>query len=447
MLSIRDKVSIESIKSTALDQARSVAQTVTSTLVDSAKSYISNLLSPINDLIDQALSLINAGRELINKAKGVASKLTTASVGDIKNVLDPARNSLFPFPSLPDSIPTDLPDLSSDILPIFLNTLTQIKNFGAEAVLDIYKTFENLSVNLKLRQDGQVALEDNFSDIFESMPGTNERLPANITSVENVNYLKQMAQEPSLEKKALYLSSLKGSTYGEIKFIRDKLRALKSSNEFYENIIDSPFSNDVSDLIALCTVGHTIDTPALDPEDWWDNTENITNPDGRLALGPAQILPTTSRYKTSISISTDAQQAYSKLNQLMYYNLYRDRYYNDDLNSGQYLDYGINRHGIESSSNYGFTKLVVSHLNMGDYSSLGFAKINADEQQELLFGVGDNVELIPLIGYVQNVNNVNSITVKPAYKITINGVEVPVDSRGSRNVLPASKPDDTPVKV
>ena len=428
--SIKDKINLESIKSSAMKQAGEVGSNMTSQLMSMVGRMAITALAPV-------LGAISTITRLVGVVKGVVSEVITRTVGVKDQILDPDRgNILDVVPKIPGIVLPSFGGLGS-LGAVFTNIATQVTGLGNSALTQINSLFDGIITN-KPNDNEPLTPMDSTSDIIQGVPDTNESIITNNQGVLNAKTIKQNLQTPSLETRIDAYNNLSGDTPADSIFIREKLKALAVSSDVYNEVLDSPYMSPVSDVVGLATLGHTIDTPALDPEDW---APEVVLTD-RLTHGPAQALPITSKYKVKIPLRNQIQAAYNKLNSKMYVNLYRDRY--------SYIttprDYPIARHG--TIDKYGLGVATVSHVNMGDYSSIGFAKkINtaAAELSNVVSAV--KPEVLPLIDYLYNVNNLNSMTEKPVYQIIIQGTEILVDSRGSRLLLQASRPDDTAIKI
>lgn len=437
---LKDKINLESIKSSVQDQVTSAATGLASSALSQARAFanaqLSALLAPALSIITNVTGLISSA---VSFAKRAVSFVISKTAGDPKNILDPAKDQLLSvLPALP-SLPTTLPDLGPISSQIGSSVLTQINSLTPEAANQIINSLEKISKLIQQQANNPVTLVDNTSDISAGLPDLNEDIPTNNRGFANTKAIKGAMQAASPEQRISVFNNLVGTTPGEKISIREKLIALQQSSDVYRQGINSNYVKPVSDQVGLLTLGHTIDTPALDPEDWGDII-NLNSGD-RLVYRPPELYPTTSKNKIRPEIAALNQSFYQQVNQKMYYNLYRDRYNNRSFVAS---DYNVARY--TEGSLYGFKILAVSNNNLGDYASIGFSKINNSPQQEIN-NLQINSELLSLVGYLNNLYNVNSIDEKPIYEISIQGTTILIDTRGNRFLLPASKPDETPVRV
>lgn len=440
---IREKVRVERIKSGIMDSVSKANQSIYKSLLARTQLTLGGIfntfITPIKKAKGFITRVIGASQEAIGNAKA-------ASVGTIDEILDPNRAEIFnTIPAIPRI--SQPPRLDANLMPLLVATLLQVRNFSFGVIEDMIKLFTNIS---NQATDDIITPVDNLTDTAMSMPLEASEVAYNglPQGFQNAKNIKQAFQESSIENVIEILKRLGGITAGEVKFLQEKLKALSESSDVYKQAIDTPYNTPVSDLVGLITLGHTIDTTALDPEDWGFDSGLTYNPqDDRLIAGPAQIYPLTTKYKINPSIATGMQESYRQINNRMYLNMFRDRYYQNDVQAGQFFDYPVARYNESNVSLYGFPKIMVtSHMNLGDYSSIGFAKKNnsiVTEFEQLQV----KPELIPLIGYLFNLNNLNAIAEKPVYRVLVNEVEILIDSRGNRYLLPASQPDDSAVTV
>lgn len=289
---------------------------------------------------------------------------------------------------------------------------------------------------------------DYATDVILGIPISNENIQANSPILQNVQIIKQASEFSTVSLRVAKFNKMNAKTTSERLFVRHYLKALQASNDLYSTGINNLYTAPVSDQVALVTLGHTIDTPALDPEDWFSNSA-ITGQGGSNPTykGPAMILPTTSKHKLPAYLRHEVQTNYDSINKKMYLNLYRDRYWTNDPT--QVFDYAITKYTIlDAITNLlaGLKKETTSHTNAGDYASINFA-FNFNTQTDEIYYSGIPIELFPLIGYLYTVNNYDRITEKPLYKININSTEILVDSRGSKYTLPSTRVDNTAVQA
>lgn len=435
MQTIRDKISFESIKSSALKQVGEIGDTAATSFLSTAQQAISTVI------VNPILNTISNIKRLIGAAKSEINSLISRIVGDKNQILDPDRDNILDVTSkIPDVLVPDIGNIG-DMKSILAGILTQASTLGSSAINQLNQMFTTIMDNKVVNnsdEDEPLTPVDVVTDVVQGMPDLNESIVTNNQGVLNAKILKQNFQLPDINTQINTYNKLEGTTVGETMFVRGKLKSLVTSGDLYQNSIDSKYIGDVSNVVGLVTLGHTIDTMSLDPEDWGasDGSTDV------LRAGPANLLPLVSKYKLKRNIIEQFESSYNQLNNKMYNNLYRDR----RTSNSEPQDYPIARHS--DVDKYGINMATVSHTNMGDYSSIGFAKkINTSEDE--LNSAKDvvGVELMPLIGYLYNVNNFNTITEKPIYKVNIQGTEILVDSRGSRFLLPASRPDDTAVTI
>ena len=452
-ISIKDKISVENIKSLSQQQITNASQSLYNSAIQQAKSYLTDRISAILSAGQAAAQAFLGGLStFFSKARFAVTSAIFKSVGDASNILDPARSQLSTFasslPSLP-SFPTSLPNLGDFTSSIQSSVLLLLNNISPIGVTEVINLLTTIGDRIQGIRQG-VTLVDNTSDVAAGLPETNEDVLTNNRAFINAKEIKKAESFALVEQRIEGYNKLVATTIGEKLYVRDKLIGLSQSSDVYQDGIDSIYTSPVSDNVCLLTLGHTIDTPSLDPEDWMGNeqTERIETDNVQLVLqkGPANLYPVTSKYKVNQEVATFAQNAYEQINLQMYRNMYRDRYMSSafGVNANTITDYGVSRY--TSGRKYGLKVLSVSHNNMGDYASLAFAKQHSTSEDELANSEVDP-QLTPLIGYLNNINNLNVIEDKPVYETQIQDTSILIDSRGNRYILPASSPDDTPVKV
>jgi hypothetical protein len=442
MTSPLNKISFEQQKQTIIRSITSIRQT----MLDRIDGLSQGILGRAKSIVRQAVS---AGQAFKQSIAGLVSRP--------RDILDPNQADL--LQQVERFIDTAPPNLNFDDIPVDTalsaasNTLSQLTSRQLEEIDRIVQAVSQAYSQLFFDSDsgGQTPI-DNTSQIASGMPDTNEGIPSEgspevLGILRNIQTTKQGNQTFKFEDHIQKLNELRGNTVGEDLSIYETMRGLMQSSDVYLESLDNSYTDPYSDLVGLLTIGHTIDTPALDPEDWfiYPNNENVLTYQGitdRVMMGPASIVPVTSKHNVKLEIQNEIQTAYNDLNRLMYYCLYRERYINK-FPSGM-ADYPVPRTTSQANSLFGFKLPVdsVSFVNMGDYASLSFAKINSRPEQELL-NLEVNEKLVPLIGYLNNLKSLNSIYEKPIYTVSIQGESILVDSRGNRFLLPASSADTT----
>lgn len=305
-------------------------------------------------------------------------------------------------------------------------------------------------------------LYDYTPDILRGLPIGNLSITTTTKSksLEITDKIKKAEQVPTIQERNEIYDTLSGFYLSEKVFVREYLKALMASNKNASEFITNVYPRiNVSDNIGLPTIGHTIDTQALDPEDWFPVA--LPQSEDRQMNGPAKLFPETTKYKMNPVLEVEMQDAYTNLHRQMYYNLYRDRYYTRNSLDAQFSDYPITRYG--NQEHYGFKVFTTSHINMGDGASVGFSKKFLDPITE----VGDIYDSEPedvkaivrynrafgvFIGYSEEVQNSLKIESKTTYTTPMYDyerdlqVEVVIDNNGGRYLLPSVQQDDKSVK-
>lgn len=442
--SVKEKVTIENAKSAAIDQATKAGQAIYGAAVAAAEAFIARVLAPFNAII----SLVQKG---ISLAKSAVNRANDTSAGGKENILDPARDKLLTVAgTLAGQVIGQVTQAVDAVLQGALARAEALLGPYASVIRNVYDKLGKIIADGQKSGTSAVPM-DNTSTIMQGAPLGNESIPTDNKGIMNSITVNRSTQLPGLDQQIESINGMSASTVGEKIFVRNYLKSLKSSSDMYGLALDNVYTKDVSDQICLLTLGHTIDTPALDPEDWFDNT-TIGLDTGALQgmstspyKGPANLWPETCKYKVRTFVQEQMQAAYEKVNRQMYLNMYRDRYYTNDVSS--VYDYPIARYPTDDAGTEIFAGLKVqttSHTNAGDYASYSFAKIYNTKQDEIS-NIGIPAELMQLIGYLFPINNFESITEKPLYTIDINKTSIVIDTRGSRHLLAASKPDDSVV--
>lgn len=328
-------------------------------------------------------------------------------------------------------------------------------------VTTLQQDIEDISLYIK-SEDGSRKFYDYGPDFIYGLPIGNFEIqnPQNVKSIEIIEKIKKAEQLSSFEDRLAIYNDLQGDSLYEKQYIREYLTSLKASSSKYETSINNVLANiAVSDNICLETIGHTIDTMALDPEDWF--SQSFTGPSDRLLHGPASLIPVTSKYKINADIQAEAQAAYEQLHRMMYFNIYRDRYYVRNELDAQFSDYPVTRYG--SGNYYGYKVFTTSHINMGDGASVGFSKVynTSDERVSQIYS-GDSSNSKSLIkydlsfykslGYSEAYKNVIKTPSKMSYTTTFFDIErgvnvdIIIEKTGARLLLPSVNQDTTSVK-
>lgn len=162
-----------------------------------------------------------------------------------------------------------------------------------------------------------------------------------IKIVEQIRYAEGL---PTLGDQVNIFNALDSNRIGDIIYIRNYLRALKKSSNYWNQNITNTLTQDISDVICLLTLGHSKDTSSLDPEDWVDYTEQERlldfpppyisySEDGelstttlRLLEGGVELYPETSRYKVPTYLAHSMRRDYQALCKQHHRCLFRERF-------------------------------------------------------------------------------------------------------------------------